>query len=101
MKESEIPASILGFATTNYGMENSKKLQQNESWHLWKRKQKDWKFCLISKNNFTYNDAISLYPDENLVTQAFSQVRSGGTWTPVDCIPQVKGKYAYITIGAS
>ena len=82
-------------------METPKKLKQNESRHLLKRKHKNWKFCLINENYLTYNDAISLYPDENLVTQAFSQVRSGGTWTPVDCIPQVKGKYAYITIGAS
>ena len=73
-------------------MESPRKLQPNERWHSLVRNQDDKKFCQVYTNYLIYNATISLYPDENLITKAFSKVQPGGTWTPVDCIPQVKGE---------
>ena len=101
IKESDIPASILGFAIENDGIEDLRSVEVNDTWHSMNRKQKVLKhFCPIDINYIDNEAKVSLNPSESLVRKSLSKVTSGGRWTPTNCKPRIKGKSNCFLIGS-
>ena len=94
IKESDIPESILAFASINHGIKDTKSFSK---WHSFHKNQKGSnKFCPI------YNDStkdVSLHPREDMVEKSFLEVMPGGRWIPLDCTPQIKGSFTgYVNV---
>ena len=88
IKEIDIPASLLAFAIAENGLMDRNVVKEDVTYGTLKDSKR---LCFLNMTSLK-EGTVSLRPDPEMVNEAYSQVKAGGTWRPDDCIPQIKSK---------